>query len=289
MNEFILSTDSTADIPDHLLKEHQIAVANITYRVDDVNYLGADHKKLTDPEFYQKMREGSTPQTSQVTPEQALNFFEELLKEGRDILHLTFSSALSGTYNSMKMAAEELREKYPEQKIIVIDSLCASMGEALFVCYAAWKRKEGLSIDETADYLKEIRLHLCHGFTVEDLKYLHRGGRVSKASAIVGSVLGIKPILHVDDEGRLVPISKVRGRRQSLNALVDYMGERYEAYGKQPVFISHGDCIKDAEYVASQVKERFGISDFTIHFIGPAIGSHSGPGTVAIFFLGSKR
>ena len=196
---------------------------------------------------------------------------------------------MSGTYHSICLAAEELREKYPEATISVVDSLCASMGEGLLIHKAAMLKEAGKSLQEVTQWLEENKLHLCHNFTVDDLFFLHRGGRVSKTTAIVGSALGIKPVLHVDNEGKLVPVGKVRGRKQSLIALVDRMVKQVQGVENDIVFISHGDCLEDAEFVRDQIKERLGIQNFMINYIGPTIGSHSGPGTVALFFMGQSR
>ena len=205
------------------------------------------------------------------------------------MLCIAFSSGLSGTYHSICLAAEELREKYPEATISVVDSLCASMGEGLLIHKAAMLKEAGKSLQEVTQWLEENKLHLCHNFTVDDLFFLHRGGRVSKTTAIVGSALGIKPVLHVDNEGKLVPVGKVRGRKQSLIALVDRMVKQVQGVENDIVFISHGDCLEDAEFVRDQIKERLGIQNFMINYIGPTIGSHSGPGTVALFFMGQSR
>ena len=216
---------------------------------------------------------------------------EEVLKTGEDALVITFSSGLSTTYQSAEIAASELREKYPERKIYVVDSLCASLGQGLFVYYAAKKRTAGMGLEELYSWCLENRLHLCHWFTVDDLMYLKRGGRVSAATALVGTMLSIKPVLHVDDEGHLIPLSKVRGRKKSLNALVDGMEKQMGSFREKNdiIFLSHGDCYEDALYVQEQIKKRFGIEKFMISPVGPTIGAHSGPGTVALFFMGEAR
>ena len=227
--------------------------------------------------------------TSQVNPEEAAAMLEPYLQEGKDILHLGFSSGLSGTLNSMRVAGGMLSEKYPEARIIVIDTLCACLGEGLLLHHALKRKAEGMSIDQLAEWVEENKLHICHDVTVDDLNHLYRGGRVSKTTAMLGTVLNIKPLLHVDDEGKLIPLSKVRGRKQSLIGLVNMMEERIGSYHNEIFFISHGDCLEDAKFVAAEVQKRFGIQKHLINFVGPTIGAHSGPGTVALFFLGEKR
>jgi DegV family protein with EDD domain len=217
------------------------------------------------------------------------DIFEGILKRGNDVLYIGFSSALSGSYNAGTMVAESLRDAYPERKIVTIDSLSASMGEGLLVYHVAEQRRSGKSIDEVSEWLIANRLHLCHWFTVDDLFHLKRGGRISAATALVGTVLGVKPVLHVDDEGKLVAVGKVRGRRRSLEALVDEMEKTCANPTEQVVFISHGDCIEDAQYVERLVRERLNVKDVQINYVDPVIGAHSGPGTVALFFLGTAR
>ena len=214
-----------------------------------------------------------------------------MLQAGKDVLVVAFSSGLSATCNSARIAAQELSEQYPDRKIYVVDSLCASLGQGLLVWYAARMKAEGKSMEEVRDWLEENKLHLCHWFTVDDLHFLKRGGRISPATAVVGTMLSIKPVMHVDDEGRLIKVGTARGRNASLKALVDHMEETAIDPSAQTVFISHGDCLEDVNKVVEDVKRRFGIpaERFVINNVGPVIGAHSGPGTVALFFLGSKR
>lgn len=231
------------------------------------------------------------PTTAQVNPAEVRNLFEPYLKEGKDILHIAFSSGLSGTYNSCRIAAEELKEEYPERKIIVKDSLAASLGQGLLV-YLAQKRKEsGEDMEAVADWVENNRKHIVHLFTVDDLNHLYRGGRVSRTTAVLGGMLNIKPILHVDDAGKLIPIGKVRGRKKSLLELVDQMDKKIGSYREKcdTIFISHGDCLKEAEYLASKVKEKYSIKTVLINHVGAVIGAHSGPGTMALFFVGDVR
>jgi DegV family protein with EDD domain len=214
---------------------------------------------------------------------------EPILKSGRDILSISFSSALSGTYNSARIAKEELQEKYPERKIIVIDSLSASMGQGLLVYHAAKRKQEGKSIEEVAKWVEENKLKLCHLFTVDDLNHLRRGGRLSPISAILGTILRVKPLLHVSIEGKLTVVSKSRGRHTSLDMLVQQMEKTIENPEGQTVFISHGDCLEEAEYVKEKMLAKLPIKDVVINYVGPVIGSHSGPGTIAIFYFGNDR
>lgn len=289
MKEFVITTDNTADLPYDFYKENDIAYMYLPYTLDGVIY-GKD-TELPVKEFYDKMRSGSMPTTSQVNSEAAKQVWMPYLEQGKEILHLAFSSGLSGSCNSCALAANELMEEHPEYRIVVIDTLCASMGEGLFVYKAAEMKKAGKSLDEIAKWLEEHKLNFAHVFTVDDLNHLYRGGRVSRMTAILGTMINIKPLLHVDNEGHLIPLDKVRGRKRSLAALVDMMDKRLGSYrGKNDIiFISHGDCEDDARYVAELIKERYGIEKFLINPIGATIGTHSGPGTVALFFMGDNR
>ncbi len=288
MRNFIITTDNTTDFPKEYVEKHNLRVIDLTYSIDEVPY-GVPENPAHEPKvFYDLMRSGKTPKTTQVNPDGAKKFFEEILKEGYDILHIAFSSALSGTFNSMNIAAEELSEEYPEAKIVVVDSLCASLGEGLFVDYALELQAEGKTMDEIVEILEAEKLDFSHLFTVEDLVYLYRGGRVSKTSMVLGSMLGIKPMLHVSDEGKLVPESKVRGRKASIDTLLKTMESRINKLSAKKFFISHGDCLEDATYLADKIKEKFGIEDCLISFIGPVIGSHAGPGTLALFYRGKR-
>ncbi len=282
-----LYSDSTCDLSKDLLDGMDVKILDLTYEVDSTAYVGDEMSMKV---FYDKMRNGSMTKTSQISPAVYEAAFEEEIKNGYDILYLAFSSGLSGSYNGACIARDTLLEKYPEAKIVCIDSLCASTGEGLLLIKADRKKKEGLDIDALAEWLEANKLHLCHVFTVDDLKYLKRGGRVSAAAAIAGSVLGIKPILHVDNEGHLIPIGKIRGRKQSINKLVELVSEKVGGWENKEVAICQGDCMEDAEYAAQLMRDRLG-SETIVHicYTGPVIGAHSGPGTLALFFMGEER
>lgn len=289
MNTYVIMTDINADLPEDYIREHNLEILSLSYIIDGETY-DRTHP-LEVEEFYSRMRGGSMPTTSQVNPEQAREAFAACMEQGKDVLYIAFSSGLSGTYNSGRVAAEELKEegRFPERKVIVLDSLSASLGQGLLVHKAVQMKESGKSLEEVAAWVEENKLNLCHNFTVDDLFHLQRGGRVSKATAIVGTMINIKPILHVDNEGHLIPVGKVRGRKKSLSALVDRMGEQIKGFENPEVFISHGDCLEDARYVEKLVRERFGVESFLINHVGPTIGAHSGPGTMALFFMGNPR
>lgn len=290
MAEYQILTDSTTDITAEMIRDLDIQVIPLCYTIDGRTYHNIPGGgEMTEPEFYAKLRGGKMSTTAQINVEEFITQFTPLLEAGKDILYLAFSSGLSGTYQSAVVAKKELEEKFPDRRIEVFDTLCASMGEGLLVYHAAMRKKEGQSLDEVLAWLKENVLNLCHWFTVDDLNHLKRGGRVSAATALVGTALGIKPVLHVDDEGHLINVSKTRGRRASLDALVQHMVDTAIEPESQTVFISHGDCLEDAKYVERQIREKLGVKKFYLNFIGPVIGAHSGPGTVALFFLGTKR
>jgi len=289
---FKIITDSTADLPKEYLEEHQVGCMPISYILDGVTYGG--EKELDWKEFYAMMRnDGKMPTTSQLNPEEIKKYMEECAGNYEEILYLAFSSGLSGTCGNARLAAEEVMAEHPGARILVVDSLCASMGEGLFVHKAVKMRDAGKSMEETAQWLEDHVQNFVHVFTVDDLYHLYRGGRVSKAAAVVGTMVSIKPKLHVDHEGHLILIGKVRGRKKSLSALVDYMEEKMGSWTQENkddmVFISHGDALLDAEYVRDQIKERLGCEHFMISHIGPTIGAHSGPGTIALFFMGESR
>ena len=248
-----------------------------------------DNREMDPHLFYEALRQGEEATTAAINVGQYTEALEPLLQAGKDVLILAFSSGLSTTYNSSRLAVEELGFKYPNRKIFTVDTLCASLGQGLLVWYAARERDRGHTIEEVREWVEERKLNLCHQFTVDDLHFLKRGGRISAATAMVGSMLHIKPVLHVDNEGHLINIGKARGRQASLKALVDRMEDTAIDPGSLTVFISHGDCPEDAQTVADMVKKRFGVQDVVINYVGPVIGAHSGPGTVALFYMGTDR
>ncbi len=287
MNEFIITADSTVDLPKEYLAEKNIPILALNYILEGVTY--EDGNGLTGHEFYEKLRGGAMPTTSQINPEQAKAALEPFVKDGKDIIHIAFTSGMSGSYNSTRIAAEELMEEYPERKIAVIDSLCAAMGEGMLLYKVIELKEQGKAFDEIVEWTENNKLHVCHDVTVDDLFHLHRGGRVSKASAIVGSMIKIKPIIHVNDEGKLIVISKERGRKKSLMTLVDRMEEKMQGYDNDIVMIVHGDVPEDAEFVKKEIEKRFGITNVMINCLGAVIGSHTGPGVVALFYMGTRN
>lgn len=290
MSNYKIITDSTSDLSLELVEELDLHVIPMYYMVDGKDYLNThDEGDLSSHDFYDMLRAGKISTTSQINGEFFKDEVKPYLEEGLDIIYLGFSSGLSSTFNSIILATADLKEQYPDRKIIIIDTLSASMGEGLIVYHAAMRKKQGMSIDEVASWVEENKLHLAHWFTVDDLNHLKRGGRVSGAAAFVGTMLNIKPVLHVDNEGHLIPIEKVRGRRKSLEELVAHMEKTAIDPSEQTIFISHGDVPEDAKYVEKLVRERMGVQTVYINPIGPVIGTHSGPGTVALFFLAKRR
>lgn len=287
MRDYIITVNSTVDTGKEWLEERNVPVIPLKYTIDGQEY--TDMYGLSDKEFFQKLREGKMSVTSQINPEEAKEMLEPYVKEGKDVLHLAFSSALSGTCNSMKIAAEELQEEYPEAKVIVVDTLCACMGEAMLLYYALKQKEAGKTIEEVAQWAEENKLHVCHNVTVDDLFHLHRGGRVSKTAAVLGTMVKVKPIIHMDDNGALQVIGKERGRKKSLHKIVDMAVERSKGWDNEIIMITHGDCLEDAEYVAKLVREKMGVENVFIHNIGTVIGSHTGSGVVATFCMGNKR
>lgn len=290
MREYKILTDSTTDLSPQLVAQTGVTVLPMTYTIGEKSYRNdPEETDLSSGDFYDMLRGGAMSTTSQINVETFREVAGKMARDGFDVLYVGFSSGLSGTFNSARIAFEDLSAEYPEHKFLAVDSLYASMGEGLLVYHAAQQQKAGRSIEETARWLEENKLHLAHWFTVDDLNHLKRGGRVSGAAAFFGTMLNIKPVLHVDDAGHLIPMEKVRGRKASLDALVAHMEKDAVDPASQTVFISHGDCRADAEYVADLVREKFGTQDIRIHSISPVIGSHSGPGTVALFYLGRTR
>ncbi len=286
MNQFQIITDSCADLPQDMIQELQLCVIPLSIEYQGKSLLEGE---IPMKEIYHGLRQGEPAKTAAVNPETWSQTIEPFLKDGTDVLVITFSSGLSCTYQSAVIAGEELRERYPHRNIRIIDSLCASMGQGLLVWYAAKLRDAGQDLDAVAQWVESHKLNLCHWFTVDDLMFLKRGGRVSGTAAVMGTMLQIKPVLHVDHEGHLIPMAKARGRKASLQALVEKLYKTGLPGENETVFLSHGDCIEDAEYVAQLLKDRCGVKNVVINYVGSVIGSHSGPGTVALFFLGSSR
>ena len=288
MNNYIIYTDSSCDLDAKMLSELGIRSLDLTFRFNDSDK-EYKNSEMNISEFYAKMVAGGVAKTSAVNSETFKIAFEETLTSGLDVLYIGFSSGLSTTYNSARTAAAELKYKYPERKILTVDSLCASAGLGLLLKLAVDMKNEGKTIEEVACFAEGLKLNVCHWFTVNDLVYLKRGGRVSAATALVGNMLGIKPVMHVDDEGHLVNVLKVRGRRAAINTLADKFGELLADAGQKIAYISHADCEEDAKLLSKTVEEKYGASVEVITNVGPVIGAHAGPGTLAFFFIGSKR
>lgn len=290
MREYIIMTDSSCDLPLEIVNDLEISVLPLSLVIDDKKYYNyLDERDITFSEFYKLMRNKKTSKTSAVNPSDFVNEMEKFLKQGKDILYLGFSSGLSCTYNNANTAVDQLLKIYPDRKIYTVDTLCASLGQGLLVYLTAMEKQKGKSIEELRDFAENIKLKVCHWFTVEDLYHLKRGGRISSSTAVIGSMLGIKPILNVDDIGKLINVSKVRGRKASINELFNKVKENAIIPSQQTVFISHGDCLDDANYLADLLKKELNVKEVIINYVGPVIGTHSGPGTMAIFFLGNKR
>ena len=290
MNTYRIITDSSCDMTQEMADalELEIVPLYVHYRGKEYpNYL--DGRALDTAEFYQGLRSGEMTSTAAVNPAQWKEVARPVLDAGQDVLILAFSSGLSTTFNAAFMAAQELLEEYPQRKIYVVDTLCASLGQGLLCYHVAKRRQEGATIEEARDYAEANKLHLCHWFTVDDLMFLKRGGRISGATAVMGSLLQIKPVMHVDNDGHLVPVSNARGRKASIQAMAAKVGETAFDPAKQTMFISHGDCLQDAEYLAELLKQQSHVPEVAINYVGPVIGSHSGPGTLALFFLGDHR
>ena len=288
MSEYLVFTDSCCDVSPELLQQWGVPYANMTFSFDgeDKAYTEAD---ITNDEFYNRMRQGACAKTAAINAATFTDAFEAILKEGKDILYVAFSSGLSTTVNSAHIAADELKETYPDRKIVIVDTLAASAGEGLMVYLAVEKKKEGATLEENAAYLEALIPNHCIWFTVDDLEYLKRGGRVSALAALAGGLLGVKPVLKMDIEGHLIKDFTVRGRKKAIEALADKYGELHDPENLGPVFISHAQCEDEAMKLVNMFKERFGVEVTLLTKIGPVIGAHAGPGTIALFFLGKHR
>lgn len=290
MADYVIMTDSCCDMTSALAEELELSVLPLSLHMGDAVYRNwLDGREIGFQEFYAKIRSGQLATTSAVSVGDFAAEMRKILSAGKNILCINFSSALSATYQSAAIAAADLAEEFPDRKILVVDSLCASLGQGLLVYLCAQERRKGRSLEEVHTFAEETKGKVCHWFTVDDLNHLKRGGRISAATALFGTMLSIKPVMHVDDGGHLVPVSKARGRKSSLLALVDQMEATAIDPASQTVFISHGDCEGDALFVAGEITRRFGTRDIRLNYVGPVIGNHSGPGTLALFFLGTKR
>jgi len=287
MKNYVLLTDSSCDLSLELAEELDVSVLSLEALMEDGTVMLNHQIDIQD--FYKQLREKKKITTSAVSIERFVNYMEPFLKEGKDVLYLGFSSGLSGTYNASFVAAQELAERYPDRKIYTVNTLCASLGQGLLVYLCAKLRQNGADIEEVRDYAEDQKLHLCHWFTVDDLFFLKRGGRVNAATAVMGTMLNIKPVLHVDNKGKLINITKARGRKAAMNELINRMKATVIEPEKQTCFICHGDCIEDANYLAERMKNELGVPQVIIDYTGPVIAAHSGPGTLAVFYLGTER
>lgn len=289
MKKYKIIIDSNSDLPRNFIEENDIPFVSLTCTLKGNTFADDFGKSIDYKAFYEEVRNGAMPTTSQVNAYTFEEIFKKYAAEGCDILYLAFSSGLSGTYNSALIAREAVVEEYKDLNITIIDTKCASMGEGLIVYYAYEMMKKGASMDEIVTWVENNKLKVNHWFTVDDLNHLKRGGRVSATSAIIGTMLDIKPILNVDTEGKLTPVSKVKGRKKSIKTLMENLKERIIDPENQVIGISHGDCLSDAEFLRTLIKEEVKVKDFIISTIGPGVGSHSGPGTLALFFIGESR
>lgn len=290
MRDFVIFTDSSCDLSAEMAAEMELCVVPLAVTIAGKTYENdLEGRALPFKTCYSLLRAGNSATTSAVNVEQFLQAMEPVLQAGKDILYMGFSSALSGTCSAGVIAIGQLAERYPDAQMYAVDTLCASLGQGMLIHLAVQQKRAGKTIQEVRDYVESQKLHLCHWFTVDDLHHLRRGGRVSATSAVLGTALNIKPVLHVDDEGRLVFVDKVRGRRNAFKYMVKKMQETAIAPAEQTIFISHGDCLEEAEQLASMIREQIPVQDVIINYVGPVIGAHSGPGTLALFFLGTKR
>jgi DegV family protein with EDD domain len=289
MGDFVITADSNCDLPESYIKENNIGIIPHYYDIDEIQY--GDEVNLDPHEFYELMRQGKTPTTVASNPDVIRKTFTRYANEGLDVLHFSFSSALSGGHSNVVCGAKEVSDENPGINITVIDTLNVSLGEGMMVMNAVRMKKEGKTIKEIADWSYANRLNFCVNFVVDDLRHLQRGGRISKTAAVVGTIINVKPLLIVDDEGKLVSAGTVRGRKRSLNAIVDRTIENMGRYRdkKYDLCICHGDVKEDADYVAGLLKEKLGKEDIMINYVSPSIGSHAGPGALGILYMGTKR
>ena len=287
---YVVMTDSSADLNPALEQELGVDIIPLSVNCGDRTFLDyPDEREIKTSEFYGMLRSGANAKTAAANVETFLTAMSRHLEQGKDVLYLGFSSGLSSTYSASEIAAQELRERYPERKVLTVDTLCASMGQGLLVWLTVQELKHGATLEEAARYAEDNRLHLCHWFTVDDLFFLKRGGRVSAATALVGTVLQIKPVMHMDDAGTLKNVTKARGRKAALKALAQRLADTATDPADQTVFICHGDCLDDAEYTSEQIRALVPVKDIIINYVGPVIGAHTGPGVISIFFVGTHR
>lgn len=290
MRDYVVMTDSCCDLTDEMARELELDVLPLTMHMDGEEYPNyLDGRAITNEEFYRRLRAGKMSSTSAANIGQFEERMRAVLSEGKDIVCVCFSSALSTTYQSAAIAADTLRPEFPDAQIFVVDSLSASRGQGLLLYLAVQKKREGLTAAELTQWIEDNKLTVCHWFTVDDLNFLRRGGRLSAGAALFGTMLSIKPVMHTSNEGKLVPVAKVRGRKASLKALIDKVGELGVDLDKQVMFICHADCLEESEEVAAELKRRYGVREVYIHYIGPVIGSHTGPNTMGLFFVGRER
>lgn len=290
MRDYVIVTDSSCDLPAKLVEELELQVVPLAFTLGETTYRNYPDNREMDPEtFYARLAAGEMATTTAVNVGQAMDILEPILQGGKDVLVLGFSSGLSATFHSFQMAAAELADRYRQRRAYAVDTLCASLGQGMLVAQAARLRQQGMDMDQVRSWVLDNRLHQCHWFTVNDLNFLKRGGRVSAATALVGTMLQIKPVMHMDDAGHLINMAKARGRKASLLALVDKVRELGTEPDQQTMYVSHSACLEDAQFVADEVKRRYGVKEVILNNIGPVIGAHTGPGCVALFFTGSKR
>lgn len=286
MNDYVIITDSTSDLPSEIVSEIQVEIIPMKFTMDGANYIDGELKAK---EFYDKLRNKSLASTSQINPGEFEEHFSKHLEEGKDVLYISLSSSFSGSCSSAQIAAKELLAKYPKNKVVVIDSLSASLGEGFLVYSLAKKKQSGIGLEELVKWVEENKKNICHWFMVDDLNHLKRGGRISQASAFFGSVMNIRPVLHIDDEGKLSVVEKARGRQKAIEFMISKMEESGTDLSNQTIFISHGDCEDDAKNLAEKVKNKFDVKNVVINNIGAVIGSHTGAGTLALIFTGKYR
>lgn len=289
MKNFVIFIDSNCDISQDVIKDADLKYVCLTCKIDNNEYIDNFGVSLSYEEFYNKIRNGAMPKTSQVNSYTFYEAFEPYVKEGIPILYVGFSAPLSGTFNSSTLAREELLEKYPDAKINLVNSLCASGGCGLLAYYASKLRAEGKTFQEVTEWVEQNKLHMIHYFTVDDLGHLKRGGRISATTAVVGGMLNIKPILTLNNEGKLEALGKVKGRKKSIKTLFEKVAPQIECPEEQIVVITHGDALEEAQNLANMLKERLNVKEVLINHAGLTIGTHVGPGMLAIFAMGRER